>query len=249
MRIREASSQQMRAAARALHADVLGAFRKLYQKRLAAALDKNLEKKRARAQEEGGETILAHDAAAAPQSKNPAILGPEHIFQLLDEKGDHNGKMSEEEFVELFKILHLPLTNSQKHQLFFQCDTNGDGVLTISEFCAGWKRIEATIAVEFLTSQGLSPSQILAAVLLSLTLLGLLFAFIFTALGGWSQTQDTFGSVTQTVLVSGTGKVVLLLRKRTEGELDDEAESASDVSRFLSQADDDDDHVVEEPGT
>ena len=130
--------------------------------------------------------------------------------------------MDEKEFCELFTMLKLPLTEAQKQQLFFQCDTNGDGVLTTAEFCAGWKRIEQTIAVEFLRTQGLGASQILAAVLLALTLIGLLFAFIFTALGGWVSSQDVFGSVTQTALVSGTGKVVTSLRRRAAGETDDD---------------------------
>ena len=146
--------------------------------------------------------------------------------------------MDEEEFIVLFKMLRLPLTEAQKRQLFFMCDLDGNGVLTAAEFCAGWKRIEATIAMEFLRSQGLGPSQILAAVILSLTLIALLFAFIFTAVGGWTQTQDTFGSVTQTILVSGTGKVVLLLRRRAEGELDDQFEA--EIVRFFDVDDEDD---------
>ena len=84
----------------------------------------------------------------------------------------------------------------------------------------------------------------LRTALLALTLIGLMFAFIFTALGGWSASQDTFGSVTQTVLVSGTGKIVLLLRARAEGELDSAESGDSEISRFLSAADDDDDLMV-----
>ena len=93
------------------------------------------------------------------------------------------------------------------------------------------------MAFEYLRSQGLGPSQILAAVLLALTLIALLFAFIFTALGGWAQDNDTFGSITQTVLVSGTGKVVLLLRRRKEGEMAGEDEQ-DEIERFLADVDD-----------
>lgn len=74
---------------------------------------------------------------------------------------------------------------------------------------------------------GLSPLHITAYVLLSCTIVGVLFAFIFFAMGGWFQ-EDAFGAVVQSVLVTASARVGTALRAQAKGENADEVNALVD---------------------
>lgn len=109
-------------------------------------------------------------------------------------------------------------------QLFAYCDTDGSQSISLLEMEDAWSYLMEKIIEESMTTLGSSTWDIIYAVTVSVLILLLLFGFIFLALQGW-YTESAFDSVVQTALVAGSGKAVMVLRRRAPADGDKDLNS------------------------
>ena len=127
-------------------------------------------------------------------------------------EGMQLGHLTREEFLLLFDILPLPLNRAQQEQLYMQCDVDNSGTMSFDEFAAGFSAIQASMVSAFLSEVGLSPTQIMAMVMLAILALLAIFVFLFVALSAWTN-GDALESVMQSVFVALGGGVFSLSKE------------------------------------
>ena len=162
----------------------------------------------------------------------------------LNQDGDD--VMSMEEFQRLFELLELDLKEEQKEQLFAYdgtrlgrgasrartapsqltsrscryhryCDIDCSGKIDEKEFADGWEKMVQIFLENSASGLGLSRLQIALAVGWAVLCLVLLVAFILITLSAW-RNEGGFEVVVQSLLVSGTGKAVAAMRRRSKAE-------------------------------
>merc|ERR1712039_381924 len=146
--------------------------------------------------------------------------------------GDENssGTLTPDEFRKLGTCLDGKLPDAELEHLFSYCDPDGSQYITAEEFDAGWAYLSERVVEAEITRMGASTLEIAASAFLAACALVILLTFIFTALSGW-YSQNTFGSIVQTALVTGCGKAVVALRKRAPAE-------SSNIDDLVNQLDD-----------
>eukprot|EP00929_Paragymnodinium_shiwhaense_P053242 TRINITY_DN26654_c0_g2_i1.p1 TRINITY_DN26654_c0_g2~~TRINITY_DN26654_c0_g2_i1.p1 ORF type:complete len:1617 (+),score=442.53 TRINITY_DN26654_c0_g2_i1:183-5033(+) len=138
------------------------------------------------------------------------------IFNLLDE--DRSGDLSLDEFRTLFSTADGGgMSDDQIEQLFAYCDADGSGSVSAADLEEGWSFVVSRLVEKEMRNLGISNADIVVMVSFTVALLTVLFLFIFLALQGWYE-ENSFGSLVQTGLVSGSGKAVLFFRRRAPGE-------------------------------
>ena len=171
---------------------------------------------------------------------------PVDVFMALNQDGDD--VMSMEEFQRLFELLELDLKEEQKEQLFAYdgtrlgrgashartapqqltspahpsryhryCDIDCSGKIDEKEFADGWEKMVQIFLENSASGLGLSRLQIALAVGWAVLCLVLLVAFILITLSAW-RNEGGFEVVVQSLLVSGTGKAVAAMRRRSKAE-------------------------------
>lgn len=149
---------------------------------------------------------------------NRTVITPSAIFDLLDDDG--NQLLTFEEFRRLFANVDDTMSEAQIEQLFAYCDVDGSGTITQTELEEAWDFMAAKIVDQEMASLGLTTVDIVIGLVLVVSTLVALFAFIFLALQGW-HSEKAFDSAVQTVLVAASGKVVTKFRRLTKGEKTD----------------------------
>ena len=142
-------------------------------------------------------------------------VSPEAIFRLLDQQGD--GELTKEEFMAVFKLLDLNMSESQKERLFALCDIDCSGSVSQQEFVNSWSLMLKTFTAEGAEVLGLGPTQIVISVAYIVLILGLVIAFILVSLAAWSN-EDNFGAVIQATLISGAGRSSVSSRSKSDAE-------------------------------
>eukprot|EP00180_Rhodochaete_pulchella_P001925 Plantae.Rhodophyta-Rhodochaete_pulchella.ctg2901.p1 GENE.Plantae.Rhodophyta-Rhodochaete_pulchella.ctg2901~~Plantae.Rhodophyta-Rhodochaete_pulchella.ctg2901.p1 ORF type:complete len:238 (+),score=57.76 Plantae.Rhodophyta-Rhodochaete_pulchella.ctg2901:66-716(+) len=142
------------------------------------------------------------------------------IFALLNVDGD--AELDEKEFNDLFDKLQLNVSAAKRERMMAYVDADGSGTISQDEFVDAWEWVERQMLLEAAEDMGLSDGAIAAAVVSVITLLALIFAFIFIAMQAWSN-AGSFNAVVQSALVAGTGRVVNLAKSRPKSkeELDE----------------------------
>jgi hypothetical protein len=154
-------------------------------------------------------------AAAAQEEAKEKEVTPVDVFMALNQDGDD--VMSMEEFQRLFELLELDLKEEQKEQLFAYCDIDCSGKIDEKEFADGWEKMVQIFLENSASGLGLSRLQIALAVGWAVLCLVLLVAFILITLSAW-RNEGGFEVVVQSLLVSGTGKAVAAMRRRSKAE-------------------------------
>jgi hypothetical protein len=142
-------------------------------------------------------------------------VSPEAIFRLLDQQGD--GELTKEEFMAVFTLLDLNMSESQKERLFALCDIDCSGSVSQQEFVNSWSLLLKSFTAEGAEALGLGPTQIILSVAYIVLILGLVIAFILVSLAAWSN-EDNFGAVIQSTLISGAGRSSVSSRSKSDAE-------------------------------
>ena len=108
---------------------------------------------------------------------------------------------------------HLPLL-PRYHRY---CDIDCSGKIDEKEFADGWEKMVQIFLENSASGLGLSRLQIALAVGWAVLCLVLLVAFILITLSAW-RNEGGFEVVVQSLLVSGTGKAVAAMRRRSKAE-------------------------------
>ena len=163
----------------------------------------------------------------------------------LNQDGDD--VMSMEEFQRLFELLELDLKESRRSsssrtmgrvsdgaphmraqhhsssplpllpRYHRYCDIDCSGKIDEKEFADGWEKMVQIFLENSASGLGLSRLQIALAVGWAVLCLVLLVAFILITLSAW-RNEGGFEVVVQSLLVSGTGKAVAAMRRRSKAE-------------------------------
>ena len=97
------------------------------------------------------------------------------------------------------------------------CDIDCSGKIDEKEFADGWEKMVQIFLENSASGLGLSRLQIALAVGWAVLCLVLLVAFILITLSAW-RNEGGFEVVVQSLLVSGTGKAVAAMRRRSKAE-------------------------------
>jgi hypothetical protein len=163
---------------------------------------------------------------------------PLDLFMALNTDGD--AEMSKAEFMKMFEMLDLSITEDQRDQLFAFCDVSCTGTISEAEFSDGWEMMVEVFLENSAASLGLSMAQIALVVTLVVLLLALLIGFVLLTLSAWKN-EGNFQAVIQSSLVAGCGKATAALRARSKAEnsedldalvgkiMDTQAESSNDA--------------------
>jgi len=152
---------------------------------------------------------------AFKEAKQKRKLTPSDIFELIDQDG--SGEISLAEFKAIFSKMKTPLSDSIVQKLFAFCDADGTGTIKLEEFEEGWSYMVNAIVEKSMWDQGLSTADIIISVFLACCMLGCLLAFIFLAMQGWYN-ETSLQSLVQAGMVSGSGKLVTIVKKRQPAE-------------------------------
>ena len=130
---------------------------------------------------------------------------------------DHADEIGLADFKNLFCALDLSLSQNELDRLFAMTDLNGSGFVTLHEFEGAWDSLIKEVVQKTVREMGLSPSQIVATVVLFVCLLILLLSFVLVTLNAYIGGDD-FGAIVQSALVATLGKGVTSVRKRSKAE-------------------------------
>lgn len=139
------------------------------------------------------------------------------------------GCLTQDEFRALFSKADGKISEADFEQLFAFCDADGSGTVNAQELEDGWAFLCQRVVEREVAALGLSTTDIVFAVVSATLGVSLLFAFIFTAIAGWSS-NNSFEAAVQTALVSMSGIFVKAVRKRAPAEDKDMDELVQEVS-------------------
>ena len=122
----------------------------------------------------------------------------------IDEDGEEDQSIDKSDFQRLFVALDLNLSSHDLYRLFNMTDLNGSGNVTSVEFEGAWESLVEEFITESMREVGLSPTAMVVTLLASVSLLVVLFSFIFLVLSSWSGT-DEFDAIVQAVLIAISG--------------------------------------------
>lgn len=149
------------------------------------------------------------------EARKQRKITPADIFDMIDTDG--GGRLSLSEFKDLFKQMDSKISQHQIDKLFAYCDTDGSGFITLPEFEEAWDFMVRSLVEKAVCDMGFSPVDIIIGIVLACALLGLLLSFIFLAMQGYYN-ESSFQSLVQAAMVSGSGKIVTVLKKRAPPE-------------------------------
>eukprot|EP00736_Rhodelphis_marinus_P000306 Rmarinus@m.15467 len=168
-------------------------------------------------QDEGGCGPTLDRMALLPQ-KEMKDMTYEEMFKMFDKDG--SGTMDLSEFQDVLKYYGIVLNHHSAARLFSQVDTDGSGVLNAEEFGQAVQLIEMKSADEVLEKMGLSPAILIGVFVGSITLLVMVFMFIFFGISGFA-VGSTFGAVVNSALPASAGAGASSEEKKSEDEEED----------------------------
>ena len=222
-------ASELTAAARKLKEKLAAAFEFILQERMKRAMEtfelELWEKMRKESQglASNAEEEELEERIIEPPEPIEGKVTPLDLFMALNTNGTN--EMGKAEFMRVFELLDLNITEDQKDQLFAFCDISMDGKISEQEFSEGWELMVEVFLENSADSLGLSMAQIVFVVASLLTMLILLISFVLITLSAW-QNEGNFQAVVQSSLVAGCGKATAALRARSKAE---DADSLDDI--------------------
>merc|ERR1712070_757963 len=137
------------------------------------------------------------------------------LFHVLND--DNNDHLDVEEFKSLFTTLNIEMPEEKQEKLLALCDMDCSGTIDEEEFASSWAYFHEAIIEQAAGEAGLSYGYIIVTVCSVLFLVVLVFAFVFSALTGWSN-EGNFVTVIRSMIVTFIGTTVTLFRRRTAME-------------------------------
>ena len=126
----------------------------------------------------------------------------------------------------MLKYYKLNLSEQKCKELFAECDSDQSGVIDYNEFNKALTLLEEQVANDTIGQLGLSQGALMAAFSLGLTILILLFSFIFFGIAAFTE-NSAFGAVINSLLplTSGGG----LAAKSDAGDKEEKSSQVGDT--------------------
>lgn len=138
----------------------------------------------------------------------------DQIFHMLDK--DHSGQLEFEEFAQVMKFFDLEFTSQRLLEIFSKFDADGSATMNVQEFEGAIEYIRLEISNRAVEQMGLSKKTLIKIFVISLSILLLLFAFIFLGIIGFI-TLSKFGTSINSLLPLSSGGI--LAKVRSVGDL------------------------------